>query len=166
MRDLMVLILGSSLIYVFGTALFGQVFMLRKISVYFRIALLGIVTLPLIWLLRFYISNSYSWIYFYDSVGHLSLGVIFAQFICLPDRALTLRILVEILETQNRGLNLTDLKNRFSLSVMIQSRLLQMQKGDLLYVDQNGKIILKSKGNFIGNLVLNGRKFYNISSAN
>lgn len=166
MLNLMILVGISACIYIFGTALVSRLAFGKKISVYFRIAFLGIFTVPVIWFLRLSLSGELLNFLFYDAVTHLSLGVLFAHFICLPDRALTLRILVEIYETGEKGLSLQELNARFSLAQMIKSRLVQMEKGQLLQISQKGEITLLSKGLNMGKFILAGRKFFNISSAN
>lgn len=164
--NLFYLVLFSALIYVFGTALVSRWSVARRVNVYFRIALLGFATLPLIWFCRGQLSNEFFNFILFDSILHLALGALFAQFICLPDRALTLRLLVELYESGEKGLSLSELNARFSLEKMIRSRLQQMHNGQVLEIASDGQIVLREKGLSIGNLILKGRKFFNITSAN
>lgn len=156
----------STLIYVFGTALLSRTTLAKKVNIYFRIAGLGFISLPAIWALRHAISADFSSYAPIDGILHLSLGALFAQFICLPDRALTLRLLVEMYDSGNQGLSLKELNMRFSLSRMIESRLIQMDRGSVLKIEDSRAITLTSKGRRIGNFVIAGRKFFNIGSAN
>ncbi len=160
------IILVTCLIYVLGTAALGRLSITRSTNIYFRIAAIGIFSLPLIWFIRFNLSQPDYRFLFFDSLSHLSLGLLFAYFICLPDRALTLRLLVDVYQTGETGITLKELNSQFGLSLMIQSRLKQMQKGQILQLEPNGRIILLKKGRTIGNCILLGRKIFRISSAN
>lgn len=167
MQAVFLLVFISSLVFVLGTALIGRINFFTGINVYFRIAILGFLTVPLVWSflpkLSFELSFATT---FVSGFLHLILGFLFAQFICLPDRSLTLRIVVECHEQGHQGLSLTQLSARFSLSQMINSRLTQLSDGGVLQVSSDGRISLLDKGIRLGRFILNGRRFFNIKSAN
>jgi hypothetical protein len=97
---------------------------------------------------------------------HLALGGFLFHFMTLPDRSVTLRILVEILLAPGGTLSLEDLGRRYGVHTMIASRLEQMQEGGFLRVDPAGRITLLPRGERFGRFVTGGRRLFRISSAN
>src|SRR5882672_11319509 len=63
---------------------------------------------------------------------HLALGGFLFHFITLPDRSVTLRILVELLLEPGRTLSIDELTARYGVRTMIASRLEQLQQGRCL----------------------------------
>src|SRR5437660_12394990 len=61
---------------------------------------------------------------------HLALGGFLFHFMTLPDRSVTLRILVELLLAPGQALSIEQLRERYSLRSMIESRLTQLSAGD------------------------------------
>ncbi len=97
---------------------------------------------------------------------HLALGGFLFHFMTLPDRSVTLRILVELLRAPGRTLSLDELGGRYGMRTMIASRLAQLQDGRFLTVDPAGHITLLPRGEWFGRFVTGGRRLFRISSAN
>jgi hypothetical protein len=97
---------------------------------------------------------------------HLALGGFLFHFMTLPDRSVTLRILVELLLAPDRTLSLDELDRRYGVGTMIASRLAQLQDGRFLTVDPAGRITLLPRGEWFGRFVAGGRRLFRISSAN
>jgi len=97
---------------------------------------------------------------------HLALGGFFFHFMTLPDRSVTLRILVELLLAPNRTLTLDELGQRYGVKTMIASRLEQLQDGRFLVVEPAGTIMLLPRGTSFGRFVTGGRRLFRIKSAN
>jgi hypothetical protein len=97
---------------------------------------------------------------------HLSIGGFLFHFMTLPDRSVTLRILVELLRAPGRSLSFEELDRRYGVRTMIGSRLEQLQEGRFLAVDSTGRIELLPRGERFGRFVAGGRRLFRISSAN
>jgi hypothetical protein len=97
---------------------------------------------------------------------HLGLGGLFFHFMTLPDRSVTLRNLVELLQSPGGALTLADLNARYSIRDMIGSRLQQLEDGDFLKIDAAGRLTLLPRGVTFGRFVTGGRKLFRIGSAN
>jgi hypothetical protein len=97
---------------------------------------------------------------------HLALGGLLFHFMTLPDRSVTLRILVELLLAPERTLSLEELGKRYGVGAMIASRLSQLQDTRFLVLDAAGRITLLPRGELFGRFVTGGRRLFNISSAN
>ena len=97
---------------------------------------------------------------------HLALGGFFFHFMTLPDRSVTLRILVELLVAPGQALTADALGRRYGVRTMIVSRLAQLSAGRFLAIDQDGRIALTRKGVWFGRFVTSGRKLFRIASAN
>jgi len=97
---------------------------------------------------------------------HLSLGGFLFHFMTLPDRSVTLRILVELLVAPGRALTADALGRRYGVRTMILSRLAQLSAGQFLAIDEAGRIALTRKGVWFGRFVTSGRKLFRIASAN
>jgi hypothetical protein len=100
------------------------------------------------------------------ALGNLALGGFFFHFMTLPDRSVTLRILVELLLAPRRTLTLEELGRRYGVRTMIASRLEQLQDGRFLVVDPAGAIRLTPRGERFGQFVASGRRLFRIKSAN
>jgi hypothetical protein len=97
---------------------------------------------------------------------HLALGGFFFHFITLPDRSVTLRILVELLLAPGQTLSADALGRRYSVRTMIISRLAQLSAGQFIEIAGDGRIVLTGKGIWFGRFVTAGRKLFRIASAN
>ncbi len=97
---------------------------------------------------------------------NLALGGFLFHFMTLPDRSVTLRILVELLLAPGRTLSLDELGARYGVRTMIASRLVQLQDGRFLTVDPSGRITLLPRGERFGRFVTGGRRLFRISGAN
>lgn len=138
-------------------------------NVYFTIILVSVLTAPLAWVAdrvcpgvppltlagRLYLT-----------VLHLTLGGFFFHFMTLPDRSVTLRILVELLLAPHGALSFRDLRSRYSVTTMIESRLQQLSAGQFLTIAPDGRITLIGKGLWFGRFVTTGRRLFGIASAN
>ena len=99
-------------------------------------------------------------------VIHLTLGGFLFHFMTLPDRSVTLRMLVELLLAPGHALSLNALGARYSVRTMIESRLTQLSAWRFLQLAPDGSITLIGKGLWFGRFVTNGRRLFGIASAN
>jgi len=97
---------------------------------------------------------------------HLGLGGLFFHFMTLPDRSVTLRILVELHQSPGAALSIADLNARYSVRDMIASRLQQLADGHFLTIDADGRLTLLPRGVTFGRFVTGGRALFRIGSAN
>ena len=97
---------------------------------------------------------------------HLALGGFLFHFMTLPDRSVTLRILVELLLAPDRSLSLEELTARYGVRTMIGSRLEQLQEGRCLTIGADGTVTLLPRGQSFGRFVTGGRRLFRITSAN
>ena len=97
---------------------------------------------------------------------HLALGGFLFHFMTLPDRSVTLRVLVELLLAPDRTLSVEALTRRYSVEAMITSRLEQMEQGRFLSISDDGGLRLERRGVWFGRFVAGGRRLFRLSSAN
>ena len=97
---------------------------------------------------------------------HLALGGFLFHFMTLPDRSVTLRILVELLLAPGHMLSLAALSQRYGVRTMIASRLQQLEEGGFLTVARDDAITLLPRGERFGRFVAGGRRLFRIASAN
>jgi hypothetical protein len=97
---------------------------------------------------------------------HLALGGFLFHFMTLPDRSVTLRILVEVLLAPGQALSTTALSRRYGVKTMITSRLEQLSAGRFIEISADRRITLTGKGLAFGRFVTAGRKLFDIASAN
>jgi hypothetical protein len=97
---------------------------------------------------------------------HLALGGFLFHFMTLPDRSVTLRILVELWLAPRRALSLDELTARYGVRTMIGSRLEQLVEGRFLQIDAEGTIRMLPRGESFGRFVAGGRRLFRITSAN
>jgi hypothetical protein len=97
---------------------------------------------------------------------HLALGGFLFHFMTLPDRSVTLRILVEVLLASGQALSTRALSSRYGVKTMITSRLAQLCAARFIEISSDGRIALTRKGQAFGRFVTAGRKLFGISSAN
>ena len=97
---------------------------------------------------------------------HLALGGFLFHFMTLPDRSVTLRILVELLLASGQALSIEALGRRYSVNTMIASRLEQLSAGRFIEISADQRIGLTRKGLWFGRFVTGGRKLFGIASAN
>ena len=102
----------------------------------------------------------------YFVLTHLAIGGFLFHFITLPDRSVTLRILVELLLAPGRTLSLDELTARYGVRTMIASRLEQLQEGRCLTIGPDEAITLLPGGQSFGRFVTGGRRLFRITSAN
>jgi hypothetical protein len=100
------------------------------------------------------------------AVMHLALGGFLFHFMTLPDRSVTLRILVELLLEPGHALSIDDLAARYGVRTMIGSRLAQLQDGRCLTIGPDDSITLLPGGQSFGRFVTGGRRLFHITSAN
>jgi hypothetical protein len=99
-------------------------------------------------------------------VLHLAIGGLFFHFMTLPDRSVTLRILVEVLRAPGQALSMPALGRQYGVATMITSRLEQLRAGDFIAIADDGTIALTGKGLTFGRFVSGGRRLFRIGSAN
>lgn len=97
---------------------------------------------------------------------HLALGGFLFHFMTLPDRSVTLRILVEVLLAPQQALSTRALSSRYGVKTMITSRLEQLSAGRFIEISSDRRIVLTRKGMSFGRFVTAGRKLFGIASAN
>lgn len=97
---------------------------------------------------------------------HLALGGFLFHFMTLPDRSVTLRILVEVLMAPGQALSTQALSTRYGVKTMITSRLEQLSAARFIDISSDRRIELTSKGLSFGRFVTAGRKLFGIASAN
>ena len=97
---------------------------------------------------------------------HLALGGFFFHFMTLPDRSVTLRILVELLLAPGQALTTEALGRQYSVAAMITSRLEQLASGGFLDLSADQRIGLTGKGLRFGRFVTAGRTLFRIASVN
>jgi len=100
------------------------------------------------------------------ALTNLALGGFLFHFMTLPDRSVTLRILVELLLAPGRALSVDELTARYGVRTMIGSRLEQLQEGRCLTIGTEGTITLLRRGQSFGRFVTGGRRLFRITSAN
>ena len=97
---------------------------------------------------------------------HLTLGGFLFHFMTLPDRSVTLRMLVELELDPTRTLSVDALTDRYSVRAMIASRLQQLADGRFIAIADDGRLTLERRGLWFGRFVTGGRRLFRISSAN
>ena len=97
---------------------------------------------------------------------HLALGGFLFHFMTLPDRSVTLRILVEVLLAPGQALSTRALSSRYGVKTMITSRLGQLSAARFIEISGDRRIALTRKGLSFGRFVTAGRKLFGIASAN
>lgn len=103
---------------------------------------------------------------FYLLVMHLSLGGFLFHFMTLPDRSVTLRILVEVLLAPGQALSARELGERYGVKTMITSRLEQLAAARFIEISGDERIALTARGLAFGRFVTAGRRLFGIASAN
>jgi hypothetical protein len=139
-----------------------------KSSIYVTIVLVALLTAPMVFFadaLLFDRPLSVEGRLFLVLV-HLALGGFLFHFITLPDRSVTLRMLVELQQAPGHALSLKALSDRYSVRAMIGSRLDQLADGRCLDIRPDGAIALKPRGETFGRFVTGGRRLFRITSAN
>jgi hypothetical protein len=139
-----------------------------KSNIYFTIVGVSVATTPVAWLAG-------SWLFdpgvntdgrVFLVVMHLALGGLFFHFMTLPDRSVTLRILVELMMAPGRQLSIRELNERFGVRTMIESRINQLRAGQFLEIGAGREIRLLPMGLRFGRFVTAGRRLFRIESAN
>jgi hypothetical protein len=97
---------------------------------------------------------------------NLALGGFLFHFMTLPDRSVTLRMLVEIWLAPGQALSASALGARYGVKTMITSRLEQLSAGRFLEIAPDRGIALTRKGVLFGRFVTSGRRLFRIASAN
>ena len=97
---------------------------------------------------------------------HLALGGFLFQFMTLPDRSVTLRMLVELERAPGHTLSVPLLASRYSVRSMIESRLTQLADGRFIAIAPGGTLTLEPRGRMFGRFVSGGRRLFRITSAN
>ena len=97
---------------------------------------------------------------------HLAIGGLFFHFMTLPDRSVTLRMLVELRRAPGGALSIADLASRYSVRDMITSRLEQLADGRFLAIGADGALALLPRGERFARFVVGGRRLFRIESAN
>ena len=156
------LLLGQTLIVVALAAL------RPRSNIYVTIVLVAIVTAPVIVFAdaRLFGRPLTTEGRLFLALVHLALGGFLFHFITLPDRSVTLRMLVELQRAPGHALSLKDLSDRYSVRAMIGSRLDQLAEGQFLEIRPDGALALKPRGQAFGRFVTGGRRLFRITSAN
>jgi hypothetical protein len=97
---------------------------------------------------------------------HLGLGGLFFHFMTLPDRSVTLRLLVELQESPSGALSIDEINVRYGISEMIGARLVQLAAARFLTIDSSGDIALAPRGTVLARFIAAARRLCRIESAN
>src|SRR5438105_1730745 len=130
-----------------------------KANIYFTIVIVSLVSAPLALVYGTHELGSPigpdGRLYFV--VTHLALGGFLFHFITLPDRSVTLRILVEVLLAPGQALSRAALSSRYGVKTMITSRLEQLSAARFIEISDDRRTTLTSKGRSFGRFVAGGR---------
>jgi hypothetical protein len=143
-----------------------------KANIYVTIVLASVVTAPLALLYGTRLAGQPLGVplgpdgRLYFVLIHLALGGFLFHFMTLPDRSVTLRILVEVLLAPGQALSTQALSSRYGVKTMITSRLEQLSAGGFIEISSDRRIALTGKGRSFGRFVTAGRKLFGIDSAN
>jgi hypothetical protein len=138
----------------------------QKANVYVTIILVSLVTAPLVLAFGVYRLAPAADGRLHLVLIHLALGGFLFHFMTLPDRSVTLRILVEVLLAPGQALSARDLGSRYGVKTMITSRLEQLSAGRFIDISHDRRIALTGKGLAFGRFVTAGRRLFGIASAN
>jgi len=150
------------------TVLVAVLAALRGGNIYATIIIVAVITSPLAWF-------GDAWIAgralspdgrMFLVLLNLALGGFLFHFMTLPDRSVTLRVLVELERAPERTLSIRALAERYSVRDMIVSRLQQMADGGFISIGADGRITIEPRGEAFGRFVTGGRRLFGISSAN
>lgn len=140
----------------------------RRDNIYFTIAAVSALTAPVAWLAGPALFDRP-----FDADGrlflvatHLLTGGFLLHAMTLPDRSVTLRVLVELLLAPDQRLTVAELTDRYGIHVMIESRIHQLRDRGFLDVKTDGEIVLRPRGVLFGRFVGAGRALFAIESAN
>jgi len=160
---------ASAILLLSQTAMVAALAALRpKSNIYVTIVLVALVTSPVVFYsdaLLFGRRLTVEGRLFLVLV-HLALGGFLFHFITLPDRSVTLRLLVELERAPEHRLSVPMLAGRYSVRSMIGSRLTQLADGQFIAIDASGRLTLRPRGNWFGRFVTGGRRLFRITSAN
>jgi hypothetical protein len=139
-----------------------------KGNIYVAIAAVALVTAPAAWLVwpSLLAAGVAMDGRVFLSVVHLAIGGLFLHFMTLPDRSVTLRILVELLLAPEHQLSVPQLTRRYGVRIMIESRVHQLRARGFLDVAPDGEVTLLRRGRLLGRFVTAGRRLFGIESAN
>ena len=162
------LAVGALLLLALQAALVAIVGALRpKTNIYATIIMVSVATAPLALVYSaFHIARLGPDGRLYFVLIHLALGGFLFHFMTLPDRSVTLRILVEVLLAPGQALSTRTLSNRYGVKTMITSRLEQLSAAGFIEISSDRRIALTGKGRSFGRFVTAGRKLFGIASAN
>jgi hypothetical protein len=97
---------------------------------------------------------------------HLGLSGLLFHFMTLPDRSVTLRLLVELRESPGGALSIDEINARYGISEMISARLVQLAAGRFLTINSSGDLTLARRGVLLARFIAAGRRVCRIESAN
>jgi len=138
-----------------------------RANIYATIVIVSVATAPLVLVYStFHLGQLGPDGQWYLVLIHLALGGFLFHFMTLPDRSVTLRILVEVLLAPGQALSTRALGNRYSVKTMITSRLDQLSAARFITISGERRIALTPKGMAFGRFVTAGRKLFGIASAN
>jgi hypothetical protein len=141
---------------------------LRRGNIYVTVLFVAVATSPIVWFGDAWIAGrtlSTDGRMFLVLLN-LALGGLVFHFMTLPDRSVTLRVLVELERAPARTLTIRALAERYSVRDMIVSRLRQMADGGFITIGADGRITIEPRGATFGRFVTGGRRLFGITSAN
>jgi hypothetical protein len=97
---------------------------------------------------------------------HAAIGGFVFHLMTLPDRSVTLRILVELELAPDRTLRVADLQQRYGVERMIDARLTQLAGNGYIGMSGDGRLTLLTRGVVLARFVASGRRLFRIESAN
>ena len=160
-------LIGGSVLLILLVALTVRLF--KKSSIYLAVILVTLLTAPLI--------GTLTALWFADFEEFLELGVLITLtyacmggflfvFVGMPNRSITLRLLMELNEVEGNKLSMKELERIGGIDALLSARLLCLKEIGFLDIDNYGKIRLLSKGLRLGRFVTRGRIFFNIGRYN
>jgi len=167
--------IGASILIAAVALLLAQVILVAGVAalrpkgnIYFAIVAVSLLTAPLAFFADHLLFGRSLTLdgRMYLVLVHLALGGFLFHFMTLPDRSVTMRILVELLLAPGHVLTVEELQKRYSVRSMIESRLDQLSAGAIIEISSAGVITLKPRGLYFGRFVTGGRRLFRITSAN
>jgi hypothetical protein len=148
--------------------LVALVAVVKRGNIYATVILVAVATSPFAWMADGWLAGRALTTdgRLYLVLLNLAIGGFLFHFMTLPDRSVTLRVLVELERAPDRTLSIRALAERYSVRDMIVSRLQQMADGGFIAIGSDGRITIQPRGAAFGRFVTEGRRLFGITSAN
>jgi len=160
-------LIGGSMLLVFLVALTKRLF--KESSIYLAVILITLLTAPIIGVLAalwFTGLDKFLELGALITLTYACLGGFLFIFVGMPNRSMTLRLLMELNEAEGNKLSMKELERIGGIDALLSARLSWLKESGFLDIDNYGKIRLLSKGLRLGSFVTRGRIFFNIGGYN